>query len=233
MCPMLCPTTNVSLSCGSSTPSTKVQKPTKKPFRRKSKHCLWRLSQIIPHYFISFYIQATQSQRSRSLPQNFDHHQLGHYNEFLQLCQHVECMVEKSMQRLTQEGKNDDDGGGVTSVAKDTKKLVDDDDMMLRSLRDANRSPAPLMKQMVHQQTNKNHYVWKEAEDRPPTKYKSQFFPMRNHDLVRDDLAVRRLIKPTGLSSTPALDRRPPPHPNHKSSSQQRPPRPKVARLKQ
>lgn len=145
---------------------------------------------------------------------------LENYNEFLQLCQHVECMVEKSMERII---KNDDDNNqGVTS---DTKKMVDDDDMMLRSLRDANRSPAPLMKQMVHPQTNKNHYVWKE----PEAQYKSQFFPMRNHDLVRDDLAVRRLIKP---SSTPTLDRRPPPHPNHKSNSSRPPRGKKVPRSK-
>ena len=54
------------------------------------------------------------------------------YSEFLSLCQHVDCLVEKSMARMN---------GGTANKKEDTTKKSIDDDMRLRSLRDSNRKP--------------------------------------------------------------------------------------------
>ena len=93
------------------------------------------------------------------------------YSEFLSLCQHVECLVEKSMARMN---------GDCANKKEDTTKKSIDDDMRLRSLRDSNRKP--IMKPLQHQTstTTNNHYLWKNEHSSRDDKYKSRFNPMRN-----------------------------------------------------
>ena len=90
-----------------------------------------------------------------------------------------------------------------TSVTPDigcNHEVLLSDDLLVRSLRDANnlRSPVPLEGStlqtfmQVHQNNPKNYYVWTELDK---SKYRSRFLPMRNHDLVRDDMAFRSYRK--------------------------------------
>ena len=100
-----------------------------------------------------------------------------------------------------------------------------DDDFWQRSLKDANRNPSNPFDTngfLASFSTTENHYVWRKPKD----KYKSQFFPMRQHDLVRDDLAVRKLnnnkatavaerpARPNSLEDEGPISRKPPRHPN-------------------
>lgn len=90
-------------------------------------------------------------------------------------------MIEKSMNQI--KGQENDGEKVITE---------NENDMRLRSLRDANRGYS------IHQpqsSSNDNHYLWR--KNQPEDKYKSRFLPMRNVDPVRDDLAVRRLLKHT------------------------------------
>ena len=140
---------------------------------------------------------------------------MNNYNEFVKLCQHVELLLEKTRIKLiaTEEKSN------IKEVHAD-----DNDDFWQRSLKDANRNPSNPFDTngfLATFSTTENHYVWRTPRD----KYKSQFFPMRQHDLVRDDLAFRKLNnnnKATGVAERPArphsledpIFRKPPPHPN-------------------
>ena len=80
------------------------------------------------------------------------------------------------------------------------------DDLLVRSLRDANnlRSPVPLEGSSLntfiqnHQNNPKNYYVWTEPD---LSRYRSRFLPMRNHDLVRDDMAFRSYRKQHHVNS--------------------------------
>ena len=80
------------------------------------------------------------------------------------------------------------------------------DDLLVRSLRDANnlRSPLPLEGSSLqtfmqnHQNNPKSYYVWTEPDY---SRYRSRFLPMRNHDLVRDDMAFRSYRKNGSLCS--------------------------------
>ena len=135
----------------------------------------------------------------------------------------MECLLEKSRARLLE------DQSRVKKVHYDT--LTVEDDMRKRSIRDANRGfqrsggghgLSDHNNSFLASKTDKSHYVWK-TPIASVDKYKSQFFPMRQHDLVRDDLAVRRLNNNviTGAAKTKSLEapprpvsRKPPPHPN-------------------
>lgn len=167
---------------------------------------------------VAHQLQQSASQGLLAPPQT----ESSQYSEFLSLCQHVECLVEKSMARMNSTASSP--ALAITSPVKaaEVKKSIDDD-MRLRSLRDSNRRP--IIKPMQQQTFTNNHYVWRNEHSRDD-KYKSRFHPMRNCDPVRDDLAVRSLLKPTTTLSPPVCGNRPPPHPNHRS----RPIRKKAAR---
>lgn len=145
------------------------------------------------------------------------------YSDFLQLCEHVECMIEKSIATLNPDNED----------ARSAAVRVFEDDMRTRSLRDANRSPSP-NKRIPRSASTPSHYIWK-GQQRHDDKFSSHFFPMREHDLVRDDLAVRRLMdkakaasgsRPRSISQEPAkVVQKPPPYPRS-SSMPRRTPRP-------
>ena len=93
---------------------------------------------------------------------------LYRYQEFLQLCEHVECIFSQmSLNETT-----------------DTKPRENhlEDDLRLRSLRDANRSPSPEKRPPII--STRGHYLWQNRSDR---KYKSQIHPMKTPDVVRYD----------------------------------------------
>ena len=176
-------------------------------------------------------------QRSRTLSpvrQRPHHSNEDRYANFLQLCEHVECLVDKSIQRQRQihqalsspskavtrktrkklikeiekgdmnkilpHSKRKDKVTLLpqhkTDVSRCTGEMLLSDDLLVRSLRDANqlRSPTPLEGSRLqhfiqsHQNNPKNYYVWTQPDD---AKYRSRFLPMRQHDLVRDDMAFR------------------------------------------
>ena len=82
------------------------------------------------------------------------------YNDFLQLCEHVECLVQQSMAQIS---SSDQDHLMIPKhFSKDTTKnnqLVMEDDLRLRSLRDANRSPSPEKRPPTITST-RGHYAW-------------------------------------------------------------------------
>ena len=141
---------------------------------------------------------------------------LTHYNEFVKLCKHVELLLEKSRAKLSSPTEEEKAA---------TKQIqVDDDDFWHRSLKDANRNPSNPFDTngfLASFSTTENHYVWRTT---PILRYRSHFNPMRQHDLVRDDLAVRKLNNKaaTAVAEKPArpnsledpISRKPPPHPN-------------------
>jgi hypothetical protein len=149
------------------------------------------------------------------------------YNEFLQLCQHVECMVEQSIAQMDTTSERKSRGGNQRPEV---------DDLRLRSLRDANRSPSPT-KSATPIASTQSHYIWKSsllessARTAAGDKYKSQFFPMREPDLVRDDLAVRKLVsrssgwqpRPKSKEVVVVVKTRPPPHPTPRPRSKSQP----------
>jgi len=140
---------------------------------------------------------------------------LSNYNEFVKLCKHVELLLEKSRAKLV----------STDEEKPKTKEIqVDDDDFWHRSLKDANRNPSDPFDTngfLANFSTTENHYVWRTT---PILQYRSHFNPMRQHDLVRDDLAVRKLNNKaaTAVAEKPArpnsledpIFRKPPPHPN-------------------
>ncbi len=84
--------------------------------------------------------------------------------------------------------------------------------MRLRALRDANKesiNESQNGSEILQVASTNSHYLWKPES----TKYRSNFFPSRQADPNRDDLALRAWVKP------PMTSRRPPPHPNHRSRS--------------
>lgn len=120
------------------------------------------------------------------------------YNEFIELCQHVECMVEKSMEEMS--------GWRSQSLPRSLNPLRDD--MCVRNVRDANRSPSPVRNQDIKSdRLSQGHYAWRRPDEE--RKYRSQFLPMKVHDLVRDDYAVRRLLKATRASDWQRRDKSP------------------------
>ena len=133
----------------------------------------------------SFHGAGTVVEHLRQKPLTPPQTETTQYSEFLSLCQHVDCLVEKSMERMNS-------GGGLGSrmaaaAASDykkddmTKKSIDDD-MRLRSLRDSNRKPIikPLHHHHQTSTTTNNHYLWKSEHSSRDDKYKSRFHPMRN-----------------------------------------------------
>ena len=161
------------------------------------------------------------------------------YSEFLRLCEHVECLVDLSVQKsgyqnnmlpskaltrktrktLMKENEKGDkniflQNSRNTSIEfeEDKENLTNgreillSDDLLVRSLRDANnlRSPLPLEGSTLqtfmqkHQNNPQNYYVWTELDK---SRYRSRFFPMRKHDLVRDDMAFRSYRKNNSISS--------------------------------
>ena len=121
---------------------------------------------------VAHQIQQKNRQKILAPPQT----ETSQYSEFLSLCQHVECLVEKSMARMNASvcaptsGKKDDE----------TKTSIDDD-MRLRSLRDSNRKPIMKPLQVQHQtSTTNNHYLWRNEQSSRDDKYKSRRNPMRN-----------------------------------------------------
>ena len=121
---------------------------------------------------VAHQLQQSASQGLLAPPQT----ESSQYSEFLSLCQHVECLVEKSMARMNSTASSP--ALAITSPVKavEAKKSIDDD-MRLRSLRDSNRRP--IIKPMQQQTFTNNHYVWRNEHSRDD-KYKSRFHPMRN-----------------------------------------------------
>ena len=93
------------------------------------------------------------------------------YNDFLQLCEHVECLVQQSMAQISSSSCSDQDHLMITKhYSKDTStstknnQLVMEDDLRLRSLRDANRSPSQENRPSTITST-RGHYAW--LQNRP------------------------------------------------------------------
>ena len=179
-------------------------------------------------------------QRSQTLPiLRRRNSRQDRYSEFLKLCEHVECLVDLSVQKsgnqnnmqpskaltrktrktLIKENEKGDKNIFLQNSRNTSTRLGENkenmsinreillsDDLLVRSLRDANnlRSPLPLEGSALqtfmqkHQNNPQNYYVWTELDK---SRYRSRFFPMRKHDLVRDDMAFRSYRKNNSISS--------------------------------
>ena len=182
----------------------------------------------------------TIENRSRTLPLLKRRHPTkDRYSEFLRLCEHVECLVDLSVQKrgyqndmlpskaLTRKTRRalirDNEKGDMNILFQNSRRISGkykenkenvlnggeillSDDLLVRSLRDANnlRSPLPLEGSALqtfmqkHQNNPQNYYVWTELDK---SRYRSRFFPMRKHDLVRDDMAFRSYRKNNSIST--------------------------------
>ena len=189
---------------------------------------------------ISGPMEQTVQQRSRTLPiLKRRNSRKDRYSEFLRLCEHVECLVDLSVQKsgyqnnmqpskaltrktrktLIKENEKGDKNIFLQNLKNASEKFSENkenvsinreillsDDLLVRSLRDANnlRSPLPLEGSALqtfmqkHQNNPQNYYVWTELDK---SRYRSRFFPMRKHDLVRDDMAFRSYRKNNSISS--------------------------------
>ena len=93
------------------------------------------------------------------------------YNDFLQLCEHVECLVQQSMAQISSSSSDQDQLMIPKHYSKDTtsttknNQLVMEDDLRLRSLRDANRSPSPEKRPPTTITSTRGHYAW--LQNRP------------------------------------------------------------------
>ncbi len=113
------------------------------------------------------------------------------------LCSVVEEELDRQRRR---EGAPPPPAPRTRSSRTSSDRGSSDDDLFRRLVRDANSTPDARSRHRgprdsaegLQGPTSAGHYAWAEPDG---DRYRSRFLPMRRHDLVRDDMAYRQLVR--------------------------------------
>lgn len=106
------------------------------------------------------------------------------YEDLMALCSKVEDSLERSISRSRSKKRK---------RAALQRQPEPGDDMFRRLVRDANQDlPVSTPNALDCQAKEEKHYAFALPD---ANRYRSRFFPMRRHDLVKDDAAYRKLVR--------------------------------------